>query len=172
MSIMSGLTPVAEPRCRTVFGYVLGFDGAERRVIGFQRGGQWFLPGGPVEADDLPDTSGISIPPDCCDPVRYAPLAWHVREQTGLQIARLHGPFAINQHPAQGLHFDMSLYYLAVATGEQTGGTLLDANSLPHFSKFSPDCPAEPDFIRNFLANGNPLRKPPTFWERLTRCWR
>src|SRR5262245_225961 len=111
MALMTETWPAAEPRCRTVFGYVLGFNGAERKVIGVQRGGQWYLPGGPVEADQLPDTSGIAIPPDCCDAVRFAPLVWHVREQTGLEIVRLQGPFAVNQHPVQGDQFDMSLYY-------------------------------------------------------------
>jgi hypothetical protein len=152
--------PAAEPRCRTVFGYVLGFEGPARAVIGVERGGKWSLPGGPVEADDLPDTSGIAVPPDCGDPIRFAPLAWHVREQTGLVVVRLHGPFVVNQHPSEGAAFDMSLYYLAVATGQQTGGTLLTAASLPHFSLFSPD------FLLNFLATGNPLGRQ-TFWQRL-----
>jgi hypothetical protein len=169
MSIVTDRSSAVEPRCRTVFGYVLGFEGRQRKVIGVERYGQWYLPGGTVEGDDLPDTRGIPIPPDCCDPPRYAPLVWHVRQQTGLEIVRLHGPFAVNQHPAEGAYFDMSLFYLAVATGEQTGGKLLAAGTLPSFSS---DCPAESDFIRNFLATGNPLRNKPTFWERLTRCWR
>jgi hypothetical protein len=163
MSTATDNLPAAEPLCRTVYGYVLGFEGSPRAVIGVQCGGEWLLPGGPVEGEGVPDCSQASVPADCGDPLRFAQLAFHVRQQTGLELVRVAGPFAVNVHPAQAESFDVSMFYLAIATGAQTGGILLAGDSLP---KFSASCPVERAFIRDFLATGNPLPRP-SFWKRL-----
>jgi hypothetical protein len=160
--------PVSEPVCQTSFGYVLGFDGPKRAVIGIEHDGLWQLPGGPVEGDCVPDASHVIVPPDCGDQHRFAPLAVHLRQQTGLELVRLAGPFAVNVHPSRGNVFDVSMYYLAIAAGEQTAGTLLSTDKLP---RFADHCPAEGTFIREFLATGNPLGKPGA-WRRLWKWLR
>jgi hypothetical protein len=142
----------------------LGFDGPQRAVIGVERDGCWQLPGGPVEGDGAPNASQVALPPDCGDRHRFAPLALHVRQQTGMELVRLAGPFAVNMHPPRASVFDISAYYLALATGERTGGTLLSAEGLP---RFADHCPAEHTFIRAFLETGDPLRNPNT----LLRLW-
>jgi hypothetical protein len=151
----------AQPVCRTVYGYVLGFTD-QHLVLGIQQGGLWQLPGGPVEGDDTPDASDVVVPSDSADPLRFGPLALHIRNQTGLTLERLSPVFAVNTHPPVGGYFDMSLFYLATASGQRTGGTPLSSSNLPSFSA---DCPAEPAMIRAFLRTGNPLTK--TRWWQL-----
>jgi hypothetical protein len=163
MSLATESRPNAEPVCRTGYGYVLGFEGPQRAVLGVRRRGEWFLPGGPVEGVGVPDCSGIQFAPNCGDPLRFAPLACHVRQQTGLELVRVGGPFAVNMHPAHGDTFEISLFYLAVATGNQTGGTLFSADTLPRFADI---CPVERDWVRLFLKTGNPLPRP-SRWRRL-----
>jgi|SRR5262245_24226846 len=166
MSLATEIRPSADPVCRTVYGYVLGFEGSQRAVIGVQRRGEWFLPGGPVEGVGVPDCSGVRVAPDCGDPLRFAPLAYHVHEQTGLEIVRIAGPFAVNMHPAHGDSFDISLFFLAATTGQQTGGVPFSAETLPRFADV---CPVERDWVRLFLRTGNPLLRP-TPWQRF-RTW-
>jgi hypothetical protein len=165
-SLATKTRPSTDPVCRTVYGYVLGFEGAQRTVLGVQRRGEWFLPGGPVEGLGVPDCSAIHVAPDCGDPLRFAPLAFHVREQTGLEIVRVGGPFAVNMHPAHGDSFEVSLFYLAVATGQQTRGVLFSADTPPHFADISP---VQRHWVRLFLRTGNPLPRP-TPWQRF-RTW-
>jgi hypothetical protein len=150
-----------EPVCRTVYGYVLGFTDS-RQVLGIELSGQWQLPGGPVEGEGTPQAAAIAVPPDCADPLRFGPLAIHVAEQTGLVLTDLSPPFAVNMHPAEDGHFDLSIYYLANACGERTGGVPLAGSQLP---QFAPQCPAEPAMIRAFLRTGDPLAQP-TWWQR------
>ena len=162
------LRSAAEPVCRTVYGYILGFTGdrevlgAERLVLAIEEGGLWQLPGGPVEGDGTPDASDIAPPPHSADPLRFGPLAVHVKIQSGLVLERLSPPFAVNMHPAAGDHFDMSLFYLATARGAPSGGIPITGSTLP---KFAPECPAEPAMIRAFLRTGNPLPKT-RWWQR------
>jgi len=165
MSLATESRPSADPVCRTVYGYILGFEGPQRAVIGVQRRSEWFLPGGPVEGLGVPDCSNVRVAPDCGDPLRFAPLAYHVRQQTGLEIVRVGGPFAVNMHPAHGDSFDVSLFFLAVPTGQQTDGVHVSAEALPRFADI---CPVERDWVRLFLQTGNPLQRP----SRLRQLWK
>jgi len=168
MSIAIEPSPATEPACRTVYGYVLGFEGSQRSVIGIEREGQWYLAGGPVDGGALLDPAAHQAQSDSGDPLRFPPLAALVQQQLGLELVRLGGPFSVNMHPAQGDSFDISMYFLGVARGERTGGTLLSADKLP---RFADACPAEAAFIRAFLETGNPLAKP-TAWQRFWRSLR
>jgi hypothetical protein len=68
-------------------------------------------------------------------------------------------------HPAHGDTFEISLFFLSVPTGTQTGGNLFTANTLPQFADI---CPVEPDWVRSFLQTGNPLPRP----SRLRQLWK
>ena len=168
MSVATEPSPASEPLCRTVYGYILGFEGSPRTVIGMERDGLWYLPGGPVDGSALLDPPGQQAQSDSGDPLRFPPLAALVQQQLGLELVRLGGPFSVNMHPAQGNSFDISMYFLAVARGERIAGTLLSADKLPRFADV---CPAEAAFIRAFLETGNPLARP-TAWQHFWRWLR
>src|SRR5262249_10928499 len=139
---------------KVVYGYILGLQ--PNTVIGVQRDGKWFLPGGPVEGADAPE--GVDHAPlkHDGDPVRSAAVAWHLKQQTGLRLVRLSRPFQVMTYDIEdGLA--IAMLYLASAEGERTGGSLVTSAHLP---EFAPEMGVQPEQIRRFLIGQDPIPTP------------
>jgi hypothetical protein len=155
----------SQPTCQVVYGYVLGF--APNTVIGIEREDGWYLPGGPVEGKGAPEGVSVREPEFNGDPARFAPLARHVKQQTGLELTRLSPPFQVMISDIEdGLA--VTMVYLAHATGTRTGGTLLVAERIP---ELAPLCSVSRRQVERFLKGLNPVEMP-TFWEKLKGWFR
>jgi hypothetical protein len=154
---------MAEPTVQVVYGYVLGFQ--PNTVIGLERDGAWLVPGGPVEGVGAPTGIGPANLEYDGDPVRSAALAWHVKQQTGLTLARLSRPFQVKIYDIPNAKA-ISMLYLAVASGEQIGGKVVVAGAIPQFAA---ETGINPEQVRRFLAGKDPVL-PPSLWQRI-RAW-
>lgn len=149
---------------KVVCGYILGLQ--PNMVIGVQRDGKWLLPGGPVEGDGAPvGVAHVPLEHDG-DPVRSAALAWHLKQQTGLQLVRLSRPFQVMTYDIEdGLA--IAMLYLASAEGERTGGSLVTSVNLPEFAI---EIGVRPEQIRRFLNGQDPSTTPVSLWQRI-KLW-
>jgi len=148
---------------KVVYGYILGLQ--PNTVIGIQRDGKWFLPGGAVEGDGAPEgVERVPLEHDG-DPVRSAALAWHLKQQIGLRLVRLGRPFQVMTYDIEeGLA--IAMLYLASAEGERTGGSLIASAHLP---EFAPEMGVQPDQIRRFLNGQDPIPTQVSLWQRIKR---
>ena len=111
-----------------------------RLVIGIQHEGKWYLPGGIVE--------GPGTPPGMPRGSHFEPLAWHLMEQTGLQLTGLSDGVGVGIFPGPNGP-EVTVLYLGRAAGTQTGGTQFVLESLPEFAAI---CAVTPDQIRNLCS--------------------
>ena len=148
---------------KVVYGYILGLQ--PNTVIGVQRDGKWFLPGGPVEGDGAPTgVAPVQLEHDG-DPVRSAAVAWHLKQQTGLRLVRLSRPFQVMTYDIEdGLA--IAMLYLASAEGGRTAGSLVTSEQLPEFAA---EMGVQPEQIRRFLNGQDPTRTPVSLWQRIKR---
>jgi hypothetical protein len=148
---------------KVVYGYILGLQ--PNTVIGVQRDGKWFLPGGPVEGDGAPvGVAPVQLEYDG-DPVRSAAVAWHLKQQTGLRLVRLSLPFQVMTYDIEdGLA--IAMLYLASAEGGRTAGSLVTSAQLPEFAV---EMGVQPEQIRRFLNGQDPTRTPVSLWQRIKR---
>jgi hypothetical protein len=109
-------------------------------VIGIQREGEWYLPGGIVEGPGMPE--GM-LPEQ-----HFESLAWYLMEQTGLQLTGLSDAIGVSMLPAsEGV--EVTVLYAGSATGTQTGGTQFSPDSLPEFAGI---CTVTQDQIRSICS--------------------
>lgn len=154
---------MSEQTVQVVNGYVLGFH--PNTVIGVQRDGGWFVPGGPVEGIGAPTGVAPAELEVDGDPVRSAALAWHVKQQTGLTLSRLSQPFQVMIYDIPDAKA-IAMLYLALAEGEPRAGQVIDAAAIP---EFAPETGIQREQVRRFLAGQDPV-VPPSFWQRV-KTW-
>jgi hypothetical protein len=163
MSIAHASAP-AQRTCQVAYGYVLGF--APNTVIGIQREDIWYLPGGPVEGRGAPgDVPTTKLESDG-DPVRSAGLAWHVKQQTGLDLVRLSEPFQVMISDIEN-GIAVTMLYLGQAAGTRTGGTPIEACRIPQFAPISSVSQRQ---VERYLKGLNPVEVP-TFWGKIKSCF-
>jgi hypothetical protein len=165
MSIAQAQAP-SERLCQVVYGFVLGLH--PNTVLGIEREDGWYLPGGVVEGRGTPDGAPIPESEYCGDPVRFAPLAWHVKQQTGLDLVGLSAPFqVVFSNIEDGIA--VTMLYIGKAVGTQTGGTVIESDRIP---EFAPLCGVKRDQIERFLKGLNPIAPPtpPTLWQKI-KVW-
>ncbi len=122
--------------------YVIGF--APDLIVGLERDGLWYLPGGIVE--------GEGTPPGFVQGEHFGPLAHHIHNQTGLVLTHLSDAISVVMHPYEGgVDFDVTILYVAGAEGDLTRGTRLDPQNLP---EFAPNCGEPADAITQFVCRG------------------
>jgi hypothetical protein len=109
-------------------------------VIGIQRDGKWYLPGGIVEGPGMPE--GM-LPEQ-----HFKTLAWYLMEQTGLQLTGLSDAIGVSMLPAsEGV--EVTVLYAGSVTGRQTRGTRFSLESLPEFASI---CAVTQDQIRSICG--------------------
>jgi hypothetical protein len=114
-----------EMRFARVYAYIAGF--LPDLVIGFQKDGQWYLPGGVVEDNpvlkNFPQTSQA----------HFYLLANYVKQQTGLVLTGLSDAqqLTIREMP-EGR--EATVIYIGTVSGEVKKGERLDLNNLPEFA--------------------------------------
>lgn len=132
----SGLDPKA--KVYLVRAFLVALDSG--LVIGIQREGEWYLPGGIVEGPGTPD----GVPRGS----HFEPLAQHLLSQTGLRLTGLSDAVGLGMFPAPD-GVEATVLYVASATGEQTEGTQFSLDALPEFAKI---CAVTHDQIRNLCG--------------------
>lgn len=121
-----------------VYAYIAGF--LPDIVVGFQKDGQWYLPGGIVEGnpvlDKFPQTSQA----------HFYLLANYVKQQTGLILTGLSDAqqLTISNLPEGQV---ATVIYVGTASGEVKKGERLDLYNLPEFAV---ECGSPQDTIEKF----------------------
>ncbi len=132
----SGLDPKA--KVLLVRAFLVALDPG--LVIGIQRDGEWYLPGGIVEGPGTPD----GVPRGS----HFEPLAQHLLSQTGLRLTGLSDAVGLGMFPAPD-GVEATVLFVGKATDAQTGGTQFSLDSLPEFAKI---CAVTHDTIRNLCS--------------------
>jgi hypothetical protein len=144
------LARLPKGKIRVVYGFVLGF--LPDTVIAIEGNGQCRLPGGVVE--------GLGEPTGSTDGQHFQPLAWHVKEQTGLDLTEISNGTGVSIFEGESGP-SVSVLYIAKATGSRTKGRIVSAEAIPEFDSI---CPVSTDQIQSFLKKATGLGK---VWERL-----
>jgi len=139
-----------EGTVQRVRAYVVGF--VPDLIVGIEREGSWYLPGGVVEGD--------GTPPGFAKGEHLGPLAHHIRHQTGLALTRLSKAVSLALYPGERGP-EVTVLYPAEAKGDLTRGTRLDPLHLP---EFAPVCGEPADAIAQFVR-----RKAPSIWTRILK---
>jgi hypothetical protein len=118
-------TSSPQERIVRVHAYIAGF--LPDLVVGFQKDGNWYLPGGVVEGNpfkaNFPHTSQE----------HFYPLANYVKQQTGLVLTGLSDALQLTISHLPGGP-EATIIYVGGASGELTSGQRLDLNNLPLFA--------------------------------------
>ena len=147
---------------RATYAYLLLAKGD--RFLALADDAQWVLPGGIVEGPGAPEvltqafeTKRIDQPAPEDDPakdlaqytVRHsAPLAWLVKQQTGLDLVALSAPFGLKLF--EGEHGpSASMLYSGDATGDRLGGELIDPTQI---WAFDPKIPLNISRLRTYFG--------------------
>ena len=108
---------------QVVSAYICGF--APDLVVGIQREGLWYLPGGVVEGPDAP--KGLS------SSSHFYPLEQYVKQQTGLQLTDLSDAVQVGMYDLS-TGIGVTVLYVGKATGKLRFGQRLAVDVLPEFA--------------------------------------
>lgn len=112
-----------EAKVKVVRAYLVTVDPSF--VIGIENNNEWYLPGGIVEGPGRPDGG----PPG----QHFAPLAWHLKEQTGLTLEGLSDAIGVGMFPGND-GIETTVLYAGRASGTQTGGSRFALDEIPEFA--------------------------------------
>jgi hypothetical protein len=117
--------------------YVFAVCFHNRSIIGLQRNGKWYLPGGIVK--------GKEVPPEIQNANVYDSLKWYMQQQTGLRITGLSHGHVLEGKNAPPNDVVIVLNHIIATNGELSAGTLIPLDALP---VFAPEYGDPRDYIR------------------------
>lgn len=112
-------------------------------VVGLQRDGEWYLPGGILEGKK--DSAGVSGTGSSV----FSELASYIKQQTGLTLTSLSKGLQIMMRQVED-GAELIVLYAGRATGDLSGGARLAVEALPNFA---PVC-GEPEKLIRELVKG------------------
>ncbi len=115
----------SQARIVRVHAYIAGF--LPDLVVGYQKDGKWYLPGGVVEGPSL-QSSFPNAPQG-----HFYPLANYVKQQTGLILTGLSDAQQLTISHLPGGP-EATVIYFGRASGQLSSGQRLDLNALPEFA--------------------------------------
>ena len=109
-------------------------------VIGLQREDEWYLPGGIVE--------GPGRPEDMPHGKHFEPLAWYLKEQTGMTLEGLSDGVGMGMFQSEN-GMELTVLYMGTASGTQTSGSRFELDSIPDLAGV---CSVTADEIRKICS--------------------